>query len=120
MLHSATIADSLSPRELADLAQSFGLETTIDDYIPQEFISDEWLESRMGMVTSDHLWDAMWRFGIVLDDDCAKVHTLGSLWRPDGKLETGYYVPTDYDVEIPLVSLDNPPKLLSIAEQEAA
>ena len=115
----ATIADSLSPEILAELAQSYGLDIDALDYCDGAFIEDEYLEALMGFVTGEHLWDTAWRFGIVLDDDAARVSSLGNYWRPEGTIETGYYVPNDYDTEISLISLDNPPKLLSIAEQGA-
>lgn len=117
----ATIADSLSPAELADLAQSFGLDMSAEDYMDSSsFITDEWLERYHGMVTSDHMWDAMWRFGIVLDND--RMERLTGYWvDPDtGSRHCGYYVPDDYDTTIPTVSLDSPPKLLTLAEQERA
>ena len=114
-----TMQDSLSPEELAALAQSFGLEDVeAIDYCEGSFIEDEYLERLMGYCTSQYLWDAMWRFGIVLDEDYARVQSLGNYWRPDGVFHRNtYYVPDDYLSEI---SIDNPPKLLSIAEQEAA
>lgn len=120
MISNATIADSLSPEELMAFAQSFGLETEQSDYLP-EFMTPEWLEQKLGFCTSDYLWDAMWRFGIVVDNDtklCAE--SLAGYWNPEGSLRSraGYYVPCDYDTTIQTVSLDNPPRLLSIAEQE--
>jgi hypothetical protein len=89
---NATIQDSLSPVELAEIAQSFGLELEASDYQQGAFIEDEWLERMMGMVTSSHLWDAMWRFGIVLDDDLAD----------------GYWMPTEFDTTYQLIQLDGP------------
>lgn len=91
MLSNATIADTLSPRELADLAQSFGLDMTEDDYRDDTvFMTDEWLERNHGVVTGEHLWDAAWRFGIIVDDDLS------------------YYVPDDYDTVVSTITLDGP------------
>lgn len=100
MLSNATIADTLSPRELADLAQSFGLDTVASDYEDHVFMSDEYLEHHHGVVTSEHIWDAMWRFGIVVDDDLS------------------YYVPDDYDTMVSTIVLDGPNR--DRAMQEAA
>jgi len=119
-----TIADSLNPKELAAIAQSFGLDMDESDYVSSDepFITDEYLERHHGMVTSDHLWTTAWRFGIVIDNDTPLIaESLKGYWNPTGSLTSraGYYVPDDYDTEIPLVSLDNPPKFISIADQEA-
>jgi hypothetical protein len=89
---NATIQDSLSPEQLAEVAQSFGLDLEASDYIEGAFIEDEWLESRMGFVTGEHLWDAMWRFGIVLDEDLAD----------------GYWMPTEFDTTYQLLELNGP------------
>lgn len=103
------IADLLQPAELAELEQAFRLETAHFTSGASDWNDDDWIESHMGLVTASHLWDAMWRFGIVLDDDCAKVRNLGDYWRPDGSLETGYYVPCDYDTKVSVISIDHPP-----------
>lgn len=88
----ASIQDSLSPEILAQLAQSFGLDLEATDYFLDDFV-EEYIESRMGFVTGEHLWDALWRFGVIVDDD--------------GE----WYIPDDEDTEIPLVSIDSPPKV---------
>jgi len=107
----STIADSLSPIALAEIAQSFGLDMEPEDYMSDEvFITDEYLERNHGMVTSDHHWDQAWRFGIVVDNDCPMQGLFGFYKNPDDPWDGSYYVPCDYDVEIPLVSLDNPPR----------
>jgi hypothetical protein len=101
----SSIADSLAPEVLAQLGSAFRLELEeieFDRSTESTFISDEYLERHHGMVTSEHLWDTAWRFGIVVDDDLS------------------YYVPNDYDSELQLTSVDNPPPVLSVAEQERA
>jgi hypothetical protein len=106
-----TIQDSLSPDQFEALAQVFDLDEEDFHWVEGgPFIEDEWLEALMGFITSSHLWDAMWRFGIVLDDDAAKVVRLGSYWRPDGGLlDTRYYVPDDYDTTVSCIDIDHPP-----------
>jgi len=56
-------------------------------------------------------WIDVWLFGIVVDNDTSQPINLGSYWNPDGKLNVkpAYYVPDDYDTEIPTVSVDAPP-----------
>jgi hypothetical protein len=105
----STIADALSPATLDEIEQAFRLEVQRHISEADMDFEDE-IESLMGFVTSSHLWDAMWRFGIILDDDAAKVSSLGNYWRDeDGRLDTRYYVPDDFDTQIPLVSVDCPP-----------
>lgn len=82
--------DSLSPEILAQIAQSFGLDLTEDDYTPSEFLTDDWLDKTVGLVTGEHLWHTMWLFGIVIDDDMS------------------YYVPSDHLVEVELIELNGP------------
>lgn len=86
MTHT-TIQDSLSPEQLAALAQSFGLEIMACEYTTEgEFLQDSEVHDMMGMVTGEHLWDAVWRFGIVVDDDL------------------NWYMPDDYDTTVSLRS----------------
>ena len=102
--------DMLDPTQLAELYKAFKAEAldfvaTGDDLLKEI----EWL---VGFTTGEHLWDAMWRFGIVLDDDTAQSsESLTGYWNPTGSIHNraGYYVPCDYDIEIPTVSLDSPP-----------
>jgi hypothetical protein len=116
MTHNVTtVQDSLSPEILAELAQSFGLELQASDYITDgDLIYDE-IERMVGLTSGEYLWDAMWRFGIVVDDDVARQRSCGDLWRPDGHIASGYYVPDDYDTEVSLITLDD-----SVAVEEAA
>jgi len=86
----ATVQDSLSPEILAQIAQSFGLDLTEEDYMTGEFLPDEWLQQAVGLVTGEHLWHTMWLFGIVLDDD------------------GDYYVPSDHLIEVELIELNGP------------
>jgi len=104
---NATLRDSLSPEQLAELAQSFGLDLEPSDYVAGAFIEDEWLDKRMGYTTGSHLWDRAWRFGIVVDNDV--LPQLGDLWRPNGRLTSGYYVPCDYDTDVSVIDIDHPP-----------
>jgi len=107
-MFQSTIADSLGPEFLQELLDNnllpspdeVGMMDINDDII------DEFIHQAVGLVTAEHLWDALWRFGIILDDDAAKVINLGSFWRPEGTLDTRYYVPDDDDTEI---SIDHPP-----------
>lgn len=90
----STIADSLAPEVLEQLSSAWLLDLDLIevDAFTVPFITDEWLESNLGMVTSDHLWHTAWLFGIVVDDDL------------------NWYVPDDYDTSVPLVSIDSPPQ----------
>ena len=101
MLNRTTIQDSLSPEFLAELAQSFGLDYSPRDYMTQgSFIEgigyanddttegyDE-VEQLVGWTTGEHLWDALWRFGVVIDDDL------------------DWYIPDDYDTVVSLITLE--------------
>jgi hypothetical protein len=69
------------------------------------FIEDE-VERMVGFTTGEHLWDAMWRFGLVEDKDVVQQRNCGNLWRPDGRIANGYYVPDDDDTEVSLVTLE--------------
>lgn len=115
------IADSLSPAELDMIHKAFGLDILDQGYTPSLMEEVEWL---CGLTSGEHLWDAMWRFGIIIDGDTNLVtESLNGFWNPDGSLRTRarYYVPDDYDTEIPtiqlnrsriedpMVSLDSPP-----------
>lgn len=105
----ASIADSLAPEVLEQLGQAFRLELEDLEAVASGYRNlEDHIEDMMGFVTSSHLWDAMWRFGIVLDDDAAKVYNLGNYWRPDGSLEQGYYVPSDFDTTYQLIELSGP------------
>ena len=85
MTHNTTIQDSLSPENLAAIAQSFGLSLDASDYSPKgEFLQDNEVHDMMGMVTGAHIWDALWRFGVVVDDDL------------------NWYMPDDYDTTVSL------------------
>lgn len=89
-----TIADSLSPLEIAELEQAFRLEIAemAHDGYAVMTLTDE-IETLMGFVTGEYLWYSAWLFGIVVDDDLS------------------YYVPSDHLVEVVLTGLDNPPPL---------
>ena len=107
MLSGATIADSLSPIELATIAQSFGLDMQPSDYVTVEPVfCEDWIDRMMGYCTSEYLWDTLWRFGIVVDNDCPMQGLYGFYKNPDDPWDGSYYIPDDYDTEIPLVSLD--------------
>ena len=101
-----TIADSLAPEVLAELGSAFILDLMEIESTTDISEADDWIEQAMGFVTGGHLWDAMWRFGIVLDDDVAV--GLGQYWQPDGVWEQGYYVPSDVLSEYELIQLDGP------------
>jgi hypothetical protein len=59
------------------------------------------------LVTGEHLWHALWLFGLIEDQ---AVTRLGNLWMPDGRIENDYYIPDDEDTSIE-VTLFNPPKV---------
>ena len=103
---AGTIADSLSPLELADIAQSFGLDMEPEDYIDGEFLTDEYLERHHGMVTGQHLWLTAWRFGIVVDNDCPMQGLFGFYKNPDDPWDGSYYIPDDHDTTIQLIELE--------------
>jgi len=110
-MYNATIADSLGPQFLRELSDANLLPSPVEDGVTDiEYISeaDEYINQTVGLTTGEHLWDALWRFGIILDDDAAKVVNLGSFWRPERTLDSRYYVPDDEDTEI---SIDHPPKV---------
>jgi len=82
-LATVTIGDFVGPETLAQL------DLIEDEDFDYKFLSEEQLESIMGTAMSQAgIWDRLWRFGIIVDDDL------------------DYYVPDDWDSEIPLVSLD--------------
>ena len=107
------IADSLSPAELDMVYKAFGLDLLDDSpayYTEADLLKE--VEWEVGLVTGSHLWDAMWRFGIVIDNDTALVtESLAGYWNPEGSLRcrADYYVPNDYDTEVSLIDLDHPP-----------
>jgi len=113
MLSNATIADSLSPRDLADLAQSFGLDVSPLDYVEGEFLSDEYLERYLGTVTSQHLWEAAWRFGIVVDNDAPMTGLYGYYHPEDDSYPGSYYVPDDFDTMVSVITLDGPTRSMT-------
>lgn len=86
-LGTVTIGDFVGPEFLAELGR---------DFIPNsgtEFLDWEQAEHIMGAsMSQSDIWDRLWRFGIIVDDDL------------------NYYVPDDFDTEIPTVSIDSPPK----------
>jgi hypothetical protein len=106
----SSIADSLSPAELDMVTKAFGFGVLEESsWTPSLMEEIEWL---VGLTTGQHLWDAMWRFGIVIDNDTMEsAESLTGYWNPEGSIHNraGYYVPCDYDTEIPMVSLDTPP-----------
>jgi len=52
-------------------------------------------------------WIAVWRYGIIVDDTGFK--SLGSYWNPNGDLvvQPDYYVPDDFDTEVPTIDSPN-------------
>ena len=104
-----TIADSLAPEVLEMITDEFLME--LDDYVATTFGGwdcDDTLSEWLGYRTGASLWDAMWRFGIIVDDD---ITNLGCLWQPNGVIANGYYVPDDDDTSVPLVTIDQPPSV---------
>jgi hypothetical protein len=95
-------ADAIGPEMLKELQATFGSDVVIPPH------SDEVRECG-GYTTGEYLWDTLWRFGIVVDNDVASQRSCGDLWRPDGRIANGYYVPDDEDTSIEVYSIDNPP-----------
>ena len=82
-LSTVTIGDFVGPEFLQALS-------IIEDDVAHlpEFLSEEQLEHTMGTAMSQsQIWDRLWRFGIIVDDDMA------------------YYMPSDYDTEVSLMEL---------------
>lgn len=108
MMHNnATIQDSLSPEQLALVADQFGLDLTESDYVDGAFVEDEWLEQKMGYVSSQYLWHSAWLYGIVVDND-APFTDLYGFYHPEDDRPRGYYVPDDFDTEVSILSIDTP------------
>ncbi len=97
-----TIADCLAPEVLAQLGQTFceGLEEFIDPI--QGWDCGDWIESRMGFTTSEHLWDALWRFGVIVDEGTLTESTIDN---PKGIAGLGWYMPSDHDITVQLIEL---------------
>lgn len=110
-MFNTTIADVVGPKFIKDLISLYPsvCETDTKDDIEQETI-DDWITHFVGLVTGEHQWDVLWRFGLVLDDDTAAQRSCGDLWRPNGRIESSWYVPDDEDTPI---SIDNPPKVMA-------
>ena len=67
---------------------------------------DEYMiDQTVGLVTGRHIWDALWRFGLIEDE---AVTRLGCLWQPDGHIENDYYIPDDHDTIEDCVTIDTP------------
>ncbi len=89
-----SIADSLAPEVLEQLGTAFRQSLDEVEAIVTSGYNDieDTVEQWLGFTTGEYLWDTLWRFGIIVDDDLS------------------WYVPDDFDTTIPLVSLDTPPK----------
>jgi hypothetical protein len=90
-----TIADSLAPEVLEQLGATF-LEG-IDEYMgpAKGWDCSEYIEQTIGLVTGEHIWDALWRFGVVVDDDLS------------------WYMPSDHDVVYNIITLDGPNRCIT-------
>lgn len=100
------IADFIGPETQAELVAAFGSSILLPQ--PDE-VGVEDIESVNGLVTGQHVWYKLWLFGIVVDNDVTLQRSCGDLWRPDGKIANGYYVPDDEDSELSLIDIDHPP-----------
>jgi hypothetical protein len=76
------------------------------------------IESLMGCVTAETMWQRALLFGMVIDNDCPGQDLVGFYKNPDLEYEGTWYFPGD-EITVDIVTLDAPPKILSIAEQEA-
>jgi hypothetical protein len=85
---------------------------------PDHFSDDE-IAHEMGLEMSQyHAWHRAWLYGIVVDKDAPFTELYG-YYHPEPEYYSGsYYIPDDYLSEVELTTLDNPPRLLSLAEQE--
>lgn len=87
-------------------------------YADEDSITIGDVEREVGTMSQWHSWHRAWLYGIVVDKDAPFTELYG-YWNPEGDYYSGsYYIPDDYLSEVDLVSIDNPPHVLSIAEQE--
>lgn len=97
------ITDYVGPETTAELIAAFGTDI-LRPSVPERDTMDI---NNDGMVTGYHIWHRLWLFGLIEDEDVVKQRSCGDLWRPDGRVANGYYIPDDDDTEI---SIDNPPQ----------
>ena len=102
-----TLADFVGPEFRQDMLRSFGTDMLLPS--PDEVGDWDKDYSPNGLTTGEYLWDTLWRFGLVEDKDVVSQRSCGDLWRPDGRIANGYYIPDDEDSEVSLVSIDSPP-----------
>jgi len=80
--------------------------TTLADYVGPEF--------RMDMIRafgSDAVIPASPEGAAGYDADDEAQRSCGDLWRPNGHIESAYYIPDDYDTPLELCSIDEPPTI---------
>lgn len=100
------LADFVGPETVKEMIRAFGSDVVIPQPV-EDGVED--ISSPVGLVTGEHIWDMLWRFGIVVDNDVQRQRSCGDLWRPDGRIANGYYIPDDEDTEYPCYSIDSPP-----------
>ena len=99
-----TFADVIGPEMAADIIAAFGSDALLPSPI-EDGVMD--ISSPVGLVTGEHVWYRLWLFGLVESSDVVRQRSCGDLWRPDGRIANGYYIPDDDDT---MVSIDNPPQ----------
>ncbi len=106
----ATLADYVGPEFKADLIRAFGSDVFIPNPVEDGGWEDtedtDYIASHFGWTTGQYLWYTAWLFGLVLDADVQAQRSCGDLWRPNGRIESAYYIPDDYDTPLELCSMD--------------
>ncbi len=100
------VADYIGPETTADLVAAFGSSVLLPSVPERDPTESKREREENGMVTGEHLWRRLWLFGLIEDTDVVSQRSCGDLWRPEGRIANGYYIPDDEDTE---VSIDNPP-----------
>ena len=104
-----TLADYVGPEFRMDMIRAFGSDAVIpaspEGAAGYDVDDDMYIASHLGHTTGQYLWHKAWLFGLVLDSDVQAQRSCGDLWRPNGHIESAYYIPDDYDTEIELCSI---------------
>ena len=102
------LAEFLGPNFKEELIRAFGSSilspSPVEDGVMDDDEDTRYINAHVGYTTSEYLWDRAWRFGLVLDVDVQAQRSCGDLWRPNGRIETAFYIPDDHDTEVPLVA----------------
>ena len=104
-----TLADYVGPEFRMDMLRAFGSDVFIPSSPERADGYDDdvtYIDAIIGCVTGQYLWHKAWLYGLVLDADVQSQRGCGDLWRPNGRIETAYYVPDDYDTPLELCSME--------------